>query len=544
MSINFKTPNILSPEQWVAGNSTGIGMWSVNQSVDGENLILNDTDPWGGTSVVWGTYPSGDRNADGGWNSWAFAVDKTQLYRFSVWVRRTSSTGGGIFYFGTQEVYQLDGTDNTNPYFHCSSPSSLTQNQWYLFVAHVFPYTYSSTQGHPDTGVYTVSGGLVGQVNGCSINFTDAKHTPTTTTQTHRTYHYYCSDNTTRLQFYYPRVELCDGSQMPVANLLTNPSSYNILNTTSISKEGAAYKNQKVVATGGDVIFNLGDWRIHRFNNSGTFTLTSAAIGSTLSIEYLIVAGGGGGGMNMGGGGGGGGVIAGTTKIPTGTYTITVGAGGSGAPAGTGGQSTVVGTVGGNSSFNGLTAIGGGYGGISPSSMGNANGHSGGSGGGASGYNDNGSVSLAGGAGTSGQGYRGGNQGSAYYSGGGGGAGGAGTDGNAQPNGGPGILNTILGVPYYWAGGGGGASYSLSTGGNGGIGGGGGGALGYTTGGHNAVTWGYQGTYGACCSWANVPGGPGGQYSGGGGGGGSHYNATNAGGNGGSGIVVIRYKIK
>ena len=549
MSINFKTPNILAPEQWTLGSGS-VGMWNVNESVSSENARVNDTDPWGGTSIVWETRASGDGNADGGWNSNAFPVDKTKLYRFSVWVRRTSTTGAGTFYFGTQEIYQLDGPDNTNPYWNCSSPSSLTQNQWYLVVAHIFPYTYSLTQGHPDTGFYTIGGGKVGQVNTCNINFTDAKHTPSTTTQTHRTYHYYCGDNTTRLQFFYPRVELCDGSQMPVANLLTNPSSYNVLLTTSITKEGAAYKNQKIVATGGDAITSVGDWRIHRFNGSGTFTVTSAAIGSVLQIDYLIVAGGGGGGMDMGGGGGGGGVIGESTTIPTGTYTIVVGGGGTGAPAACSGsqpcghQYTIGATSGSNSTFNGLTAIGGGFGassyyGYTPNYGYPGNG---GSGGAPSGYSDGGT--RAGGTGTAGQGNNGGGGGGQYYSGGGGGAGAVGTSSTAQPNGGVGIRNGILGRPFYWAGGGGGASYSLSTGGNGGYGGGGGGALGATVGGISGVTWGMYGGGGSPGSWANRPGGDGGANTGGGGGGGSHYNATNQGGNGGSGIVIIRYKIK
>lgn len=265
------------------------------------------------------------------------------------------------------------------------------------------------------------------------------------------------------------------------------------------------------------------------------------------SFRYLVVAGGGGGGMDMGGGGGAGGLLAGTTTLTENTaYSITVGAGGAGAPAGgTNGQPsahqfTISATNGGNSSFNGLTAIGGGYGGSSyylytPN---NGNGNTGGSGGGPSGYS-NGST-KAGAAGTAGQGNSGGQGGGQYYSGGGGGAGGAGANSTGQPNGGIGIQDDILGTAYYWAGGGGGSSYSLSTGGNGGAGGGGGGALGTTTGG-SGLNAGAAGGGGSPNSWANRPGGNAGANTGGGGGGGSHYNSNNKGGDGGSGIVVVRY---
>jgi hypothetical protein len=230
-----------------------------------------------------------------------------------------------------------------------------------------------------------------------------------------------------------------------------------------------------------------------------------------------------------------------------------VGAGGYGGPAGGGGyrtdgagpqpsyhQFTISATNGGNSTFGSLTAIGGGYGGSSyyGYTPNNGYGNTGGSGGGASGYSDG--NTGRGGAGTYGQGYAGGGGGGQYYSGGGGGAGGAGGGGGGQANGGPGILNPILGADYYWGGGGGGAAYSLSTGGNGGIGGGGGGAVGTTTGGIGYNT-GNPGGGGSPGSQTNKPGGDAGANTGGGGGGGSHYNLTNKGGEGGSGIVIVKF---
>lgn len=189
----------------------------------------------------------------------------------------------------------------------------------------------------------------------------------------------------------------------------------------------------------------------------------------------------------------------------------------------------------------GVVAVGGGAGGSSyydytPG----ARGYDGASGGGASGYSN--SQTRPGGRGLLGQGFSGGQGGGQYYSGGGGGAGGAGVSSTARPNGGPGVLNSILGTPYYWGGGGGGASYTLDTGGDGGIGGGGGGAVGFTTGGAG-LNPGQPGGGGAPLSHADRPGGNGGENTGGGGGGGGHYDATNQGGEGGRGIIVVRYKI-
>ena len=284
----------------------------------------------------------------------------------------------------------------------------------------------------------------------------------------------------------------------------------------------------------------VSDGRVFLFTGVGT---TSFACTSNVNVEVLVVAGGGGGGTNMGGGGGGGGVLYQqfyplTANSPV---SVSVGIGGSGAPAGVdGSHPSVPGTNGDNSTFGTLTAIGGGAGGLSPNTMGNANGVAGGSGGGASGYNNDAVAAgtHTGGAGTSGQGYRGGNQGNAYYSGGGGGAGGPGADGNNKASGGIGFYSNILGTGYYWGGGGGGAGYNI-TGGDGGLGGGGGGGAGITFGGPGFNN-GNPGGGGCIGCQANVPGGDGGANTGGGGGGGSHYWSTNKGGDGGSGIVIVK----
>jgi hypothetical protein len=547
MPVLFRRTNILDPYSWTTG-SGGIGSFSQNGSTD-ENERVIGTDPYGNSSVLWETRANGSAADDGGWNHSSFSVDNTKLYRMSVWVKRTSSSAGGTFYLGTngggQCVLRLDGSygEECNPYWDCRGTGSLTQNVWYLVVGHVFPHFYPHSIQHADTGLWVIGSGKVTGINGCNIG-NDMKFGPSTTSLNHRTYHYYCGDNTTRLQFFEPRVDICDGSEPTISDLLNNRQAR--LESTTITVEGAALKQQKVVATGG-VITTVGEYRVHRFNDSGTFTLSSIRSGS-IEVEYLIVGGGGGGGMDMGGGGGGGGVLAGTTILTPTSYTVTVGAGGTGAPAGStngqpgGHQFTISATAGSASSFNGLTANGGGFGassyyGYTPNYGTPGNG---GCGGGPSGYSDGGTRS----GGTGNQGFNGGGGGGQYYSGGGGGAGAAGTSSTSRPDGGAGRLTGILGKPFYFAGGGGGGSYSLSTGGYGGLGGGGGGALGVAPGGTGGLEWGRDGGGGSPGTWAQTPGGDGGLNTGGGGGGGSHYNANNKGGNGGKGIVIIRYKYR
>lgn len=546
MPILFRRTNILDPYSWTTG-SGGIGNFGQNGNT-GENERVNGTDPFGNTAVVWESRPSGDNGADGGWGNGFYDVDEYSLYRWSVWVKRTSASTGGTNYFGLygtpNAVIRIDnGAQEGNPYFECNNISAYTQDVWYLIVGHCFPSNYTGgLTTHPDSGRYLTSG-RNGGINYCNIGG-DVKWYPGTTGGYHRTYHYYCGDSTSRLQWFDPRLDKCDGSEPTISDLLNNRQAK--LESTTVTVEGAALKHQKIVATGG-VITTVGEYRVHRFNDSGTFTISSLRSGS-IEVEYLIVAGGGGGGMDMGGGGGGGGVLNGTTILTPTSYTVTVGGGGTGAPAaGTNGQPTyhqftIPATAGANSSFNGLTATGGGFGGSSYRGYTpGITGGNGGSGGGSSGYNDN-AGTFYGGTGISGQGNRGGNSTAAYYSGGGGGAGAAGVDSTSRPDGGVGRLVGILGKPFYFSGGGGGSSYSLGTGGYGGSGGGGGGAVGVAPGGTGGLAWGSYGGGGSPNSQTNTPGGDGGLNTGGGGGGGSHYYANNKGGNGGKGIVIIRYK--
>lgn len=176
------------------------------------------------------------------------------------------------------------------------------------------------------------------------------------------------------------------------------------------------------------VILTLETEIISGFTSNGNMVIPT---GFT-SCKYIIIAGGGGGGGcftpagNAGAGGGGaGGLLTATIPCPSaGTYSIVVGSGGAGGTV----IPTINGTKGNNSSFNGLTAIGGGYGGYGYGNTPNSAG-AGGAGGSGGGGGFGQAVTAAAGAGTSGQGYNG-KSSTTSYGGGGGGAGAAATNAN------------------------------------------------------------------------------------------------------------------
>lgn len=304
------------------------------------------------------------------------------------------------------------------------------------------------------------------------------------------------------------------------------------LRNTFVRGGGGTNESPPFKASGGTILTPGNGYTYHVFTSSGTLT-----VGTTLtSAEVFLVAGGGGAGAPLGSGGGAGGLVYHTSfPVTAGSYPVTVGGGGAGATGpGTPGTNTP-GSRGGDSSFGGMTAVGGGGGApyfgdsISPPNQ-----VSGGSGGGFSPPSPGSATQPAQNApftpnpNFSQYGFNG-SPGGDPIGGAGGGAGGAGTTPGV---GGPGrqypqFAAPLIGLPAlsplnsFFAGGG--AAGSRGTPLSGGAGGGG----------NSAPRAGFPN------DWGN----PGVQYSGGGGGGG-FYSSTRAGNtasSGGDGIVIIRY---
>ena len=121
---------------------------------------------------------------------------------------------------------------------------------------------------------------------------------------------------------------------------------------------GFAGGGVSVEATGGLKYWNSsenGGTMYHIFQSPGTFNVPTDG-----DVQVLIVGGGGSGADGQAGGGGGGGVVHGANIPVTGSIPIVVGAGGQ--PNGPGGYYSRCGYRGGSSSFDGVTAIGGGGG--------------------------------------------------------------------------------------------------------------------------------------------------------------------------------------
>lgn len=262
--------SVINSTSWSLGSGSAPSYSQNGLTV--ENERVTGTDPFGRSATVWETRPSGDGNGDGGWNSSWFNIDNTKLYRFSVWVKRTSTTSGGTFYLGLYgNGTGIRRTDTSayegNPYWECSGTSKFDKDVWYLVVGHCYPYSTTYTGQHPESGIYTVAGGptKVLSINACNIG-TDVKWAGSDVTQTiHRCYHFYCGDNTTRLQLFDPRIDVIDGTEPSISNLLSGFTASGLSDLVGTNRgsfvNGPTYSSVNggaVVFDGTDDYVNLG----------------------------------------------------------------------------------------------------------------------------------------------------------------------------------------------------------------------------------------------------------------------------------------------
>jgi hypothetical protein len=128
------------------------------------------------------------------------------------------------------------------------------------------------------------------------------------------------------------------------------PGSFSILG-------GVAGSSGVQDCLGGSITYANGQ-TIHTFASVGNYSLVCS---SARTVSYLVVGGGGGsGGASYSGGGGAGGMLTGTTTIPIGSTSITVGTGGLGGASGqrgANGSDSLIATPGGAGSFVQLLTV-------------------------------------------------------------------------------------------------------------------------------------------------------------------------------------------
>lgn len=241
-SIN--DPNLLDIGTWIPGYSTpALNYFSLNGSAAENNKYVG-LDPFGEKTMIWEANTEGDSSSNGGWdNGRVFNIDPTKTYRFSTWVHR-SILGNGNFYLGMYAnssggtllsgITRTTGlTGSTNTYFYIEDGTNLDDG-WVLIVSHLWPNGSGAGAKHTDTGRYTIAGGKIS-----NVNFVDYIIPDNTAHIYHRSYLYYATTIPTQQRWCYPRIDLCDGTEPTVAELLSgypNQNQFQIKDLSNNSK--------------------------------------------------------------------------------------------------------------------------------------------------------------------------------------------------------------------------------------------------------------------------------------------------------------------
>jgi RHS repeat-associated protein len=205
------------PYDWSAGTPTNSGFFNLNGSST-ENQIVSGITPFGNTDLLWECIPDASNNADGGWNSDSFDIDNTKAYRYTLWVKRTGSQNGTTYHGVRDNVSNLNGTINTNPYYWQGDLPQL--DTWYLVVGYIHPFDYTGAD-IGISGVYDIDGNKV-------LDGTEYKWTANSTTKSYfRSYLYYSTDTSVRQYFWSPVVQKMDGSEDSLNDVINNTSVIN-----------------------------------------------------------------------------------------------------------------------------------------------------------------------------------------------------------------------------------------------------------------------------------------------------------------------------
>ncbi|WP_083629196.1 DUF6443 domain-containing protein [Tenacibaculum agarivorans] len=203
------------PLDWTSGNTGSTNFFNQNGTTE-ENRIVSGTTPFGGTDLLWECIPDAASGADGGWNTDDFTIDNTKSYRYTVWVKKNKvGSTTGRTYHGTQNVNNLDGRANSNPYFwYGFLPQA---NTWYLLVGVVHPHNYTG-ENSGVSGVYDVNGNKI-------LGGTEFKWKEDSTSTRLRNYLFHGTDTATRQYFWSPLFQEMDGSELPLDEVVSRSST-------------------------------------------------------------------------------------------------------------------------------------------------------------------------------------------------------------------------------------------------------------------------------------------------------------------------------
>lgn len=224
--------------------STGFGQITN----DDLNEIVIRKNPKNEDDIVWRGVRkdnNSETNGDGGFNTWTFRIDKNKIYRCSIWIKRPylkNSTGN--WYMGAY-AYDENGSipfitnkgNHADPNYYHYSSAKVYNNDWFLVVGYILPNNTSDSIFNDNssylTKIYNSSGKVLDTYDyKCKFPNNCVK-------MAFRSYLYYSNIQETEQYFYRPRVDVVDGTEPTVKQLINLEECDNMykLNMNGINKE-------------------------------------------------------------------------------------------------------------------------------------------------------------------------------------------------------------------------------------------------------------------------------------------------------------------
>lgn len=216
--------NLLDPAtEWTVGTGSVISpsgnVWQA-QGTASENSRATGANPHGDYEVVWKAINRESGSTyDGGFNRPQVTVDPTKLYRVSVWIRRVNPTESlFLWQFSNGPRPQVSGGGSSNNF--SAAPMNSLPSGWVLAVAYIHPYTAVPSDELSTAGFYELDGTKSSSTlqykwndaSDTSVQIRDAALNDPT-------------DNNEEVWFWDPRIEVVDGTEPSISELLNPPSA-------------------------------------------------------------------------------------------------------------------------------------------------------------------------------------------------------------------------------------------------------------------------------------------------------------------------------
>ncbi len=228
-------PSMIDPSVWyeVPQGSPASAYppgWQALNGKESENAIVTTDQPDGSMGLSWHCIPSGDSGGDGGFNYGGNPqpIDTSKTYRICSWFRRNGNMNGSSYHglhnydangvnVGVMNAADANSSANSNFYmFYGDLP---TVDKWFMVVSYLHPV---GSPAMPRRGGIYQYGSLDKQAD----ILQDGRFVPGTQTISVRDYLYYANQpNGSSQHISLPRIDLVDGSEPALSELLGLPSA-------------------------------------------------------------------------------------------------------------------------------------------------------------------------------------------------------------------------------------------------------------------------------------------------------------------------------